>query len=639
MINPFHKLRSSKFIVPAGITLVLIVSGLFLLAQYLSEAGYKTPLTKFVPINLVDLPWIARRGFLESDINGFDPTLPGVKVVEQFPILLNELFGIPPGITTNDFTLMVTVGLDAQAVSQNLMLSLAQLGENWDVYLNGTNIRQEIRFDLSGQIRENRTLQNILIPLPQNLLRVGTNVFIFHIKGHAPTNQFFAGWQVGFSMSSGYSLASAEQLIKDRGFEDALSWLQIGVYFFFGLLQFFLFFRQKEIYAYYFGLFLFSCAIYSFSYSNMAFDLISNAALIYRMMFGANFVWPGLVGLTLWSYLYPKRRIDSWLMLITSFTLVMVLGVCILPFEWAETLMTVFLMVVIVFALYLLFMVIRAVREGVRDAHKIFISACFVFVVIIWTVADMFIFRTGVDLIGWAPFFLAIAFAIIFIERLWLTTIELTNSNRQLTLMRDNMESQVVARTRELRSANSELEVKLAEINSLQKTLREQALRDALTGLYNRHYLEETMEREFARIRRKRVTSLVMIDIDHFKMLNDTYGHKAGDLVIKTMSNSIITHFRQNDLIFRFGGEEFLIVLPEIRISDAMLRTEELRQVIERLSVKYDNHDLKITISAGVAEMHFSDETPDAALKRADAALYVAKASGRNRVQAANEPV
>lgn len=638
MVNFLRKFIVSRYVVAVALTLVLTASVLFLvqslwITQYKDERSQASSLS----INLANQTWYARQGFSNGDVGGFDADLPGVRKIGYFPIQLNTLFQIPSGQAANDFTLMVTVDLDAQVLSQNLVLSLAQIGDNWAVYLNGMEIQREIYLDSNGQILRQRSMQNVLISIPQNTVRVGPNTFVFHIIGNAPTNPLFAGWQVGFSMSNGYLLGSFDPLIKVRTLQDAFAWLQMGVYIFFGILQLFLFFRQKEIYSFYFGLFLFSCAIYSFSYSNVAFSFILDTAVIYRMMFGANFIWPGLVGLTLWSYLYPGKTLRIGLVLLAGLSLMMTLGVWIVPMVWIESLMAVFLLVVTGCAIYLLQMIIGAVREKIRDARKILIAGYFVFVLVVWTVLDIFIFRTGIDLIGWTPFFLASAFAIIFIERLWKTTLELTETNRQLRVVRDTIEGQVILRTSQLSSTNTKLEEKLAEISALQDSLREMTIRDALTGLFNRRFLDETLDREFALTRRQHIVSLVMVDIDHFKALNDTYGHKAGDQVLKAISNRLLSHFRQSDFIFRFGGEEFLIVLPGVQLGDALRRSNELCQMIQQMPIDYEDQALRITISIGVAEIHSTDETPDQALKRADAALYIAKSRGRNRVEAEDD--
>ena len=154
---------------------------------------------------------------------------------------------------------------------------------------------------------------------------------------------------------------------------------------------------------------------------------------------------------------------------------------------------------------------------------------------------------------------------------------------------------------------------------------------DGLTKLNNRAYWEECLNNEFSRCQRtQRDTSVIMFDIDHFKKVNDTYGHQAGDEVIRVVSRMLIETIRTTDIAGRYGGEEFGVILLETNGNDAMIVTERLRQKIENVSVTHDNQEIKFTVSLGIAE--FTPETDNYTqwLGRADKALYVAKESGRN---------
>jgi diguanylate cyclase (GGDEF)-like protein len=187
----------------------------------------------------------------------------------------------------------------------------------------------------------------------------------------------------------------------------------------------------------------------------------------------------------------------------------------------------------------------------------------------------------------------------------------------------------------ELRGANARLSGQLAEIEALQARLREQAVRDALTGLFNRRYLTETLQRELARCAREaRPLSVVMLDVDHFKALNDASGHEAGDRVLQALSGLLAEQVRQEDVACRFGGEEFVIVLPGASAADAAARAEAWREAVLRLQVPHQDATLSVTVSMGVAERGAGAHADDL-LRRADQALYEAKRGGRNRVVAA----
>jgi diguanylate cyclase (GGDEF)-like protein len=183
-----------------------------------------------------------------------------------------------------------------------------------------------------------------------------------------------------------------------------------------------------------------------------------------------------------------------------------------------------------------------------------------------------------------------------------------------------------------LLDANSRLQAHVAEIEALQIKLREQAIRDSLTGLFNRRYLEETLQREFAQAARAgSPLGIVMIDIDHFKQLNDAHGHRAGDAALQALGTLLIANTRGGDVACRYGGEEFVLALPGATLEVARERAERLRQAVEALRVEHDGATLSMTISAGIAAYPVHGARVDQVLDSADQALYQAKNNGRNQ--------
>lgn len=184
-----------------------------------------------------------------------------------------------------------------------------------------------------------------------------------------------------------------------------------------------------------------------------------------------------------------------------------------------------------------------------------------------------------------------------------------------------------------LKAANERLQAHVMEIESLQVQLQEQAIRDPLTGLFNRRYLQETLDREIARAGRgDRSIGLIIMDIDHFKKVNDAHGHRAGDKVLKALGELLQANIRTEDIPCRYGGEEFVIVLPGAGLEVAHERAELIRAKFEAMRVPYGNQELFATMSFGVAAFPIHGLNSDAVLIRADRALYRAKQSGRNRV-------
>lgn len=205
------------------------------------------------------------------------------------------------------------------------------------------------------------------------------------------------------------------------------------------------------------------------------------------------------------------------------------------------------------------------------------------------------------------------------------------NLSGRLIIFRDVTDRKEVEK--DLRHAMDRMQTQLIEINLLQEQLRDQAIRDPLTNLFNRRYLEETLERELARASRELYPlCIVMMDIDHFKNVNDTYGHEAGDIVLKTLADTVTTQSRQGDFVCRFGGEEFVLVMPNIGIEVAKERVNSLHRFIASQYISFGRFNINITLSMGVALYPKHGDTRELLLRAADRALYTAKNAGRNRV-------
>jgi diguanylate cyclase (GGDEF)-like protein len=178
-----------------------------------------------------------------------------------------------------------------------------------------------------------------------------------------------------------------------------------------------------------------------------------------------------------------------------------------------------------------------------------------------------------------------------------------------------------------------QLSMALANL-ALREKLRSQSIRDPLTGLFNRRYTEETLGRELHRASRSAESlAVMMLDVDHFKRFNDTFGHEAGDQVLCEIGKALSAHTRASDVVSRMGGEELLVVLPGARGEDAERKAQELRAAISKLRIMHAGRDLgEVTISVGVAIHPQHGATAGELLRIADAALYTAKREGRDRV-------
>jgi diguanylate cyclase (GGDEF)-like protein len=174
------------------------------------------------------------------------------------------------------------------------------------------------------------------------------------------------------------------------------------------------------------------------------------------------------------------------------------------------------------------------------------------------------------------------------------------------------------------------------ELTQANLRLQDQVLHDGLTGLYNRRYVEESLVREESRARRSGQSfGVMMIDIDNFKRFNDTLGHAAGDAVLRTIGQYMLSAARGEDIISRYGGEEFVLVMAHASQSAVLERAERLRRSVQELAIEYERQRVgPVTISVGIGAFPDHGESGQAVLRVADAALYRAKQSGRDRVVA-----
>jgi diguanylate cyclase (GGDEF)-like protein len=189
-----------------------------------------------------------------------------------------------------------------------------------------------------------------------------------------------------------------------------------------------------------------------------------------------------------------------------------------------------------------------------------------------------------------------------------------------------------------LETLENQLSLSISGIK-MRDLLKDQATRDPLTNLFNRRYLEETLQRELHRAQRlSSPVSLIMMDIDHFKNINDTYGHKVGDEVLTKIGSLLKKYYRKSDAACRFGGEEFIVILPEMSLDIAIRRAEQIRAAAAALPLSYQGKGIKgVTISLGVASFPQHGKSMQEVISAADQALYRAKNLGRNRVEVAQK--
>jgi diguanylate cyclase len=204
--------------------------------------------------------------------------------------------------------------------------------------------------------------------------------------------------------------------------------------------------------------------------------------------------------------------------------------------------------------------------------------------------------------------------------------------------------SSLLRDTHELESKHGKIQKKLekssVDLESLHVQLTEtkkEALRDALTGIYNRRFFDAEMQRQLARVNKEgAVCSLIMLDIDNFKRFNDDYGHIIGDKLLKTVTGEMKAATRENDMVCRYGGEEFGVICPDIKLKKALEIAERIRRMISEIEFTVRGNLVYVFVSGGVSLLNETD-TIKSAVHRADEAMYTAKRSGKNNIKSEDE--
>lgn len=207
----------------------------------------------------------------------------------------------------------------------------------------------------------------------------------------------------------------------------------------------------------------------------------------------------------------------------------------------------------------------------------------------------------------------------------------LEEANEELGRMNLSYEQLVM----ELKQAKEMAESSAVEAWEAREKLKELVIKDGLTNLYNHRFFQDFLDKELLRVERyKRILSLIFIDIDHFKNVNDTYGHPQGDVVLRTIAEIFETTVRKPDIAARYGGEEFAVVLPETDINGAVVLAERLRKLVEEREIEVENGSIKVTISLGVTTYNSMNgkKTKEELVQSADKALYSSKQTGRNKL-------
>lgn len=427
----------------------------------------------------------------------------------------------------------------------------------------------------------------------------------------------------------------------DGYYHDNLYMFYFGILFIITIINLFIYFRLKEnIYLYYSG-YTFFYLLWVSAYSGLIlytplegyyynFLMVTPMFIMFLILFSSEF-------LNVEKYLpkiYKPLNIFGYIFGV----LALLIAFSFEPwFEIMNKLASVLFLVLFSVAIYIL-------RKKNNINTKYYLFAMSIYMITISLMSAMvngWIENNDINRYSflYGSIFEILFFTMFLVNRFYVFQNEKLTIQKELLELKDKneiiLEAKVQDRTNSLTIANEELNHLMQEKELLLKDLKLLAITDSMTKLYNRRYFTEVSENIVSLSRRKKeLLSIIMIDIDKFKNINDTYGHQFGDDVIILLSNILIKSQRKSDIICRYGGEEFAILLPDTSLDSAVAVAEKIRLLVESSSITLlSNKDFHFTISSGVSQVNLeSENSVETALKRADNALYQAKNSGRNKV-------
>ena len=418
------------------------------------------------PIDLTRLPWVAQAGLVPPEAVLFDA--PGTRQVAAFPISLNKLFAIPADGTTNEFTLATrfTLNADDPRDSVPLAFGLAEVGDNWAVFLNGRLLRNEIYREANGTMRISRSLTNVVIRIPPETLRHGENTLVVHLVGTAFASWLLSGWAPGFPLTTGYVIDSADSLLTARMHDLILPLITLGIGSFFALYHLLFYARRRADYSnLLFAFYLLNRTLNIGARTFRTLDLYPDTGLLYRLAYANTTLLLPIFLLFLWVFFFADRRMPRWLQGITGVGLALGLVTLFAPLPWIEPPLRFTTLLTPIFLVAVFSILVKALRERRPDAVKLLIVIVITVGFSGWDVLDVMIFHTG-GLVGaqGGPLFMSLGLILVLANHFWRVSADaerlnlaLAERNRDLAQSRDQLEDLVSERTSALQRANTQL--------------------------------------------------------------------------------------------------------------------------------------------------------------------------------------
>lgn len=560
-----------------------------------------------------------------------------------------ELLVNPPIATADDIEDVFTAG-KPKYLKSNFSLGYDTRDYWFHITVeNSTKVSKEIILELTEQFHKKIDLYEISngsvhiernglrIPLNKREIKTSQPAFRLHFAPHE-RKELYVNLTSNYSLYGAFQLKSHQRFLKDIRRLNHLYLIYFGAMFSLALYNLFIFFYlRRKVYLYYVGhvlLFTFSVAIYKgflLPYIDMRLYDISQISIPLFFI---------LLILFSQQILKTKEHFPRVHMLLNAFIAVSIISLTWILIDIHDGFYFMNVTAAVILPM-LMFASLLTTRKD-KTVATIYLIALLIFIAGMTSIA---ILALGlIDYSPWitnipmfASFFEIVLFSLLLAYRINKMSQESTRAREELIRQQKSEKSrlfqEVAAKTQALNQAKKRLEKELEEKKLLEEHLKHQATTDSMTGLMNRRAFIDEFDKELNRARRTmNPLSCLILDIDHFKQVNDSYGHHIGDLVIKRIAENMKEHTRTIDHIGRIGGEEFAILMPETHLDDAYQIADRLRDFVSRYEMCFDRQTIHITVSIGITDLRDKYETIESILQRADAALYNAKREGRNRV-------
>lgn len=353
-------------------------------------------------INLNKLDWYAKQGFSLKDVNISEKNETNLqkkyKKLNGFPMILNSIFESKNSSGILEYTVYTAFNLHSKDKNNNLSIYLAWIGENWEVYLNGTLIRKEVVFDNNNKIKHNRSFRGIKISLPGYLLKDKKNYIVFRMIGNASPISYFLNPNIGFLYDGPYLIAPDDYLSSE--YNDYFKIAINTIYLFFGLYHLFFYFRRKQnTYNLYFAFFALFLAIDGLTKTSLVHQYIYDSDIIFTIKYSSQGILPLFFMLFLRNYFFPEKPFRFLEKIIFIWSIIIFLSYIFSPASYNESILNIFHMTIFPVMAYGAYYIGKAVYHKLNDSIAMAVSLFFIIFTATWDIIDEHLFMTGIGLL------------------------------------------------------------------------------------------------------------------------------------------------------------------------------------------------------------------------------------------------